>query len=166
MAKLLQNSLYGFFGRIPILNEFKNVFNHEIPAYLVTRIVNNIVEINDEVSAINMSCNINHETLNMLNSTLNTNIKIKYLPVKTNVAVASAVTAYGRIEMMDFKLDDGVIYSDTDSILTTNTLHENFIGKELGQVKDELNGKSMDKCLVLGIKEYGYTYLEEDGSLI
>lgn len=59
MAKLLQNSLYGFFGRMPILNEFKNVWNYEIPIYLVSRIVNNIIEINNEVSAINMSCNMN-----------------------------------------------------------------------------------------------------------
>jgi len=113
-----------------------------------------------------MSCNINHETLGLLNSTLNTDVKPKYLPVKTNVAIASAVTAYARINMMELKLDPGVIYSDTDSIITTTVLQDHLIGKELGQLKDELDGKFIDQCYVLGIKEYGYTYKNDSNQLV
>jgi len=166
IAKLHMNSLYGFYGRNPILNEFLIVKNEEIPFYLVTRIVNDIIEINDELSALMMSCNINHETLNLLNSTFNTNRTTPYLPIKTNVAIASAVTAYARIDMMPLKLDDNVLYSDTDSIITSSIISDSLIGKELGQLKDELDGKFIKECLVLGIKEYGYTYNNDNGDLV
>jgi hypothetical protein len=81
--------------------------------------------------------------------------------VKSNVAIAAAVTAYARIHMIYYKLLPGTVYTDTDSIFTTDTLSENFIGSELGQMKDELNGKVIQEGLFLGLKKYGFWYLDD-----
>ena len=58
--------------------------------------------------------------------------------VKSHVGIASAITAYARIEMMKYKTIPGIIiyYSDTDSIITNKELPTQFVGPELGQVKD------------------------------
>jgi hypothetical protein len=60
--------------------------------------------------------------------------------------------------MMPYINSEGVIYTDTDSIFTTNKLPDNLIGKELGLMKDELNGNVIEKAYFFGIKQYGYTY--------
>jgi len=60
------------------------------------------------------------------------------------------------IETMD------IIYSDTDSIILANTIDDSLIGSELGQMKDELDGKFMNECYVLGMKQYGYHYDSDD----
>jgi hypothetical protein len=59
-------------------------------------------------------------------------------PVRSNVAIAAAITSYARIHMMDLKLNYDVCYSDTDSIFTTHPLPDHLIGPDLGQLKDEL----------------------------
>ena len=45
-------------------------------------------------------------------------------PIKANVAIASAITAYARIHMMLLKLSKSVVYTDTDSIFTTEKLED------------------------------------------
>lgn len=72
--------------------------------------------------------------------------------VNNNVAIAAAITSYSRIHIMDFKLNNDTIYSDTDSIILGNSINSFLIGPELGQMKDELNGEYMTECYVLGIK--------------
>jgi len=81
--------------------------------------------------------------------------------VLSNVAVAAAVTSYARIHMIYYKLLPGTVYTDTDSIFTTDELPEFLIGPGLGQMKDELNGKVIPATLegiFLGLKKYGYWY--------
>jgi hypothetical protein len=39
--------------------------------------------------------------------------------IMSNVAIASAVTAYARIVMIPFKIDPNTLYTDTDSYFTT-----------------------------------------------
>jgi len=165
LAKISMNSFYGFFGRKIEVNEFINVYNKDIPFFLVTRVVKNIIEINDEISGLVVSSNINHDTLSILNSTFKLSKEPNYIPIKTNVAIASAVTAYARMQMMDLKLDENVLYSDTDSIITSQELPPEFLGDELGLLKDELKGEFIKEAYFIGIKEYGYTY-EQDGKLI
>lgn len=62
--------------------------------------------------------------------------------VKTNVAIASAIASYARIEMMKYKTLPGVIvyYTDTDSIFINKELPSHLVGDKLGQMKDELDG--------------------------
>jgi hypothetical protein len=40
------------------------------------------------------------------------------------------------------------------------------VGKELGEMKDELEGMFIDEAYILGIKQYGYTFKNESGKLI
>ena len=63
--------------------------------------------------------------------------KIKY-PIKSNVAIAAAITAYARIKMIPYKLLPGTIYTDTDSIITDLELPEELVSpNELGKLKLE-----------------------------
>ena len=84
----------------------------------------------------------------------------------SNVAIASAVTAYARIHMIQFKNNENCFYTDTDSIFTDKPLDIKFMGKEIGLMKDEMNGIIINKGLFLGIKKYGYQYLDAEGNLI
>ena len=86
--------------------------------------------------------------------------------VKSNVALAAAVTAYARIHMIQFKNNENCFYSDTDSIFTNKPLNIKFMGEEIGLMKDEMNGIIINKGLFLGIKKYGYQYLDAKGNLI
>ena len=78
------------------------------------------------------------------------------------MAIASAVTAYAIIHMIPFKLLPGTVYTDTDSIFTTDKLPDHLLGKELGLMKDELNGTLINEGYFLGIKKYGYQYAENN----
>ena len=66
--------------------------------------------------------------------------------MKSNVAIAAAVTSYARIHMMDYKMKYDCYYSDTDSIFISEKLPNFEIGYDLGQMKDELNGLIIDFC--------------------
>ena len=56
-------------------------------------------------------------------------------------------------------------YSDTDSIFISEELPDYEMGFDLGKMKDELNGLTIDKAIFLGIKEYGYQYTNKDGEI-
>ena len=69
--------------------------------------------------------------------------------------------------MMKFKLSPYVAYSDTDSVFTTDlTEFEGLLSKELGDFKDELNGLTINEAAFLGIKQYGYWYIDKKGNKI
>jgi hypothetical protein len=65
------------------------------------------------------------------------NIKSTNRIVLSNGAIAAAVTAYARIHMIYYKLLPGTVYTDTDSIFTTEELSEHLIGPGLGLMKVE-----------------------------
>lgn len=54
--------------------------------------------------------------------------------------------------MLLIKLGIKLYYTDTDSFFVDKELPEYLIGKELGQLKDELNGGVIKKAYFLGIK--------------
>ena len=69
--------------------------------------------------------------------------------------------------MMPHKLLDCVVYTDTDSFFTTDLKpFLNMISDKLGDFKDELNGLVIDKAIFLGIKQYGYKYVDRDNKSI
>lgn len=80
----------------------------------------------------------------------------KYTIVKSNVAIASAVTAYARTEMIKYKTLNGIniYYSDTDSIITDKPLPTS---NELGGLKNEMlkhGVETISECYFIGPKEY------------
>jgi DNA polymerase type B, organellar and viral len=166
IAKLHLNGLYGYFGRRQDLIETVNVSNNNLHNYFTTRIVKELLKINDKYSTLLLSANINHKVLRNLNMICESNIKPSNKIVMSNVAIAAAVTAYARIHMIYYKLLPGTVYTDTDSIFTTDILPEHLIGSDLGLMKDELNGLTIQEGLFLGLKKYGYWYLDKDGNRI
>jgi hypothetical protein len=61
---------------------------------------------------------------------------------------------------------EGTVYTDTDSIFTTDLLPDHLIGKDIGLMKDELNGLTIKEGYFLGIKKYGYWYLDNNNNKI
>jgi len=59
--------------------------------------------------------------------------------VPSAVHIASAIAAYSRISINEFKNIPGnpCIMSDTDSVVLPKKLNEQFVGKEIGQMKLE-----------------------------
>ena len=152
------NQLYGIFGRKQELIETVNIYNYDLPKIVSTRIIKSIIEINKDISTVLLTKNINHNMLSELNSCLEINLKNVENIVKSNVAIAAAVTSYARVHMIKYKLKDGIYYTDTDSIFTDYDLNPEEIGSDLGLMKDELKGNIIEKAYFLGIKQYGYIY--------
>lgn len=125
IAKMHLNQLYGYFGRSQELIMTKNVNREELEEILQTRIVETIITIKNGSYVALMKGNLNHELIHQLNYTLDlTDYKKFERNVKTNVAIAAAVTAYAQIEMIKYKTLPGydVYYSDTDSIFFNKPL--------------------------------------------
>jgi hypothetical protein len=61
-----------------------------------------------------------------------------------------------QLKMLLASLGIKLFYTDTDSIFIDQKLPDYLIGKELGQLKDELSGGYINKAYFLGIKIYGY----------
>lgn len=95
---------------------------------------------------------------------MNSDYKSYTNTVLSNIAIASAITAYARIHMIPFKLNNDCYYSDTDSIFLGNELSSKEIGDDLGLMKDELNGGNIEEAYFLGIKQYGYSIVSPQES--
>jgi hypothetical protein len=155
------NTLYGYLGRKLTLIETKNVFKKDLSQYYGTHTIFSEIDINKEISTILMSNNLDYDLINEIKEDTGIKLITNFRKVKSNVGIAAAVTSYARIEMIELKmlllkLGIKLYYTDTDSIFTDKPLPEYLIGKELGQLKDELNGGVIKKAYFLGIKKYGY----------
>ena len=166
IAKLLLNSLYGIFGRKLETIKTVTVHNDQLDNYLISHSVKNIIPIDSERTILLLSESINNSLLEELGNELDDTVINFSSSVKSNVAIASAITAYARIKMLPFKILPYTIYTDTDSILTTEKLPDEFIGNELGKMKDEMKGIIINELLVLGCKQYGYYYFDKDGNRV
>jgi hypothetical protein len=150
------NSLYGVFGRSNDLIETRNILKSELLTYSATNIIINIIDISRYKCTILMLKNMDQELVEDLKLNFNTILENDHKKVNSNVAIAAAVTAYARIIMIPYKLDPGVIYTDTDSIFTTHKIDDKLLGKEIGLMKDEMSGTLIQEGYFLGIKQYGY----------
>jgi hypothetical protein len=122
MAKLQLNNLYGYFGRKQINIQTDNIKNDNLNLYILSRIVKSITPINDNYSTILSYTNINHKMLEQLNNELHSDIKGYQSLIKSNVAIAAAVTSYARVVMIPFKIDPNTLCTDTDSIFITKPI--------------------------------------------
>lgn len=174
LAKMLLNQLYGFFGRSRQVIETKIITDLELVDIIQNKLVQTIVKIGYNKNLVLIQCNTKLSLLQDFNEFMDPYFKFDniYKHVKSNVAIASAVTSYGRIEMIKYKTLHHTIpgfelyYSDTDSIFCNMPLPSHMIGNELGLVKDELNGYIICEAYFLGIKKYGYFYINSDNKSV
>ena len=121
--------------------------------------VKSIVTVNKDLKIFLIYSNVDIKLIKQTNSELGINLlDQQHQFVKSHVGIASAITAYARIEMMKYKTIPGIkiYYTDTDSIITNKELPTQFVGPELGQVKDELNGGWIKEAYFFGVKKYAY----------
>lgn len=118
MAKLQLNNLYGYFGRRQVGLTTLNVKNDELINILLTRVVKSITPINADYTTVLTYSNINYTMLKNLKNQFHS-IGSDQNYIMSNVAIATAVTAYARIAMIPFKIDPNTLYTDTDSAFTS-----------------------------------------------
>jgi hypothetical protein len=116
IAKMHLNTLYGYFGRSLNLLETIIVKNNKLNDFTLNHKIKNLYQINDDYS-----CVLTNKDFNVNNF------------IKSKVAIASAVTAYARIEMLKIKVyclknNIKLFYSDTDSIFIDKPLPSKMIG--------------------------------------
>jgi DNA polymerase type B, organellar and viral len=170
IAKLHLNTIYGIFGKTRDILETKIINVKDITKYLVSRVVETIVEIQFDLVILLLKNRRNIESLQ--------NMKNQYFPseksknnltiVKSNVAIASAVTAYARCEMIKYKCTEGVnvYYSDTDSIVTDKPLPTS---NEIGCLKNEMlkhGVEQISEAYFIGPKEYALKIINKKGKEI
>jgi len=146
------NNLYGIFGRS--LQGFKPyIIQKKDAGPLITLLKSKaLTNINDNYSLILTDDSTQAKNLAKLDcQVLSVGSKSNISHTRANVAIAAAITSYARIHMMELKLNYDVCYSDTDSVFTTHPLPSHLIGPELGQLKDELGGATIDKAYFLGL---------------
>ena len=147
IAKLLMNSLYGRFGmidRFPDITIFddKKTFSEFMKD--PNQEVLNTTSLGEKLMVQHRSEDKDQKT--ELYGNLETH--------NTNVAVASAITAYARIHMSQFKNNPDYIlyYTDTDSAYFDKVLPDNLVNsKILGKMKLE---NILDKVIFLAPKMY------------
>jgi hypothetical protein len=152
IAKILLNSLYGRFGMMDNFSEV-NIIHKDYLADFESKFFDVITSRTELEDYFLVEIKNSENILDDENSTHN-----------INVAIASAITAYARIHMSQFKNnpDFNLYYSDTDSIYIDKPLDESFISNTiLGKLKLENICK---KAIFLSPKVY---YLQtEDNKVI
>lgn len=156
IAKLIMNSLYGRFGMNDNFNENIILHKNDYLKFEQKNIdsIKNIIEL-DEYVLIQYRSNIQDDKT-FINSLFETH--------NINIAIASAITAYARIHMSQFKNnhDYNIYYSDTDSIYIDKPLNDKLISKtELGLMKLEY---ICEKAIFIAPKVY--CLLTNEGLLI
>lgn len=108
ICKILMNSLYGKFGMDDLFDTCQIVENENLDKFIGDKTVNDIIEIGD-----NFIVKIERDkTKTYLDNGSETH--------NVNISIASAITAYARIYMSQFKNNPALklFYTDTDSIYT------------------------------------------------
>jgi len=161
IMKLLLNGLYGYFGRDPNTLSAKFITFEQSQTLMKSHKVRDEIHVGEDLYLVVANtipdkslCDINSVNYdNVFNTSLQNN------SIKTNVAISSATTSYGRIIMAPFKTipDNELLYSDTDSVFLTKPLDPKYIDPTiLGMMKDELKGDIIIRCLFLEPKLYYY----------
>jgi DNA polymerase type B, organellar and viral len=138
ISKLLMNSLYGKFGMTDDLAIHKIVNSDKLDKLLETKI--NSTELDEDLFLVSYHENNDNKLVND-----NTEYDI-------SIGVASAITAYSRFQMSQFKnLSNNKMYY-TDSAIMEKPLDESLVGNHLGQMVLE---KEYKEFVSLAPKVYG-----------
>jgi DNA polymerase elongation subunit (family B) len=154
IAKILMNSLYGRFGLNPLLPESQIIDKDMLDDFIDSSEILELLEFDDKLF-------IQYIDENKIKNFNNDKMVGE---INSNIAIASAITAYSRMIMADIKLyclnnNIKILYSDTDSIFTDKPLPDNLIGQGIGQWKLEALCK---EAVFLAPKLYGY--ITKDGN--
>jgi hypothetical protein len=144
IAKILLNSLYGRFGMKDDLGFFSLLTDKEFTSLLKSE------------SSIEEVISFRDKHLVKFKSDLSLDEEIDSPFNNINIAIASAVTAYARIHMSQFKNNSNfpnLYYSDTDSLYFDGPIPDKYISNRLGALK--LEGE-YSKAIFLAPKVYGY----------
>ena len=143
IAKLISNALYGKTAQKPITR--------------LTKIISDNQEIlNIHIKYTNVSTTLIMDDKYLVEYDINPNEDLIKDPllyihlwneamdhIESNdscIQIASAVTSYARILLHDLKMQtNDVIYCDTDSIVTTKPINIDYLGDEIGLLKNELS---------------------------
>ena len=145
MSKLFLNSLYGRFGMKPELTQTEIITVDKLDSYLDHKVLDNITYLDDDYVMVDSSDpntdsdNDFHEMLMNINSNLYSD-KPFLRSANVNVAIASAITAYSRININQYKNLPGnpCYYSDTDSVVLAHPLPAEMVcNHTLGKMKLE-----------------------------
>ena len=134
-AKLLMNSLYGKFGMKSDTTKIEIISIKDLNKYLEKFNTNiaDIIYLEDHiVVTINTNEFIPSSDILYYDSEITNQMDV-------NIAIASAITAYGRIHMSQFKNNPNykLYYSDTDCAVLNTLLPAELVGPGLGQMKLE-----------------------------
>lgn len=138
ICKLIMNSLYGRFAMKPIISKTQLIDKEEFSDFIET----NIIESCDDIDKNNLLI------------TYKPKVEIDgELEYSNSIAIASAITAYARVFMSQFKNNPSfsLLYTDTDSGFFEGELPEELIGSGLGLFKLEAKYKEI---VFLGPKIY------------
>ena len=147
VAKLCLNNLWGKLGQRANLARTK-FLRH--PREMLELLASDTVDVND--------CHIVNEECLCVTYT-NTKGFEKQSP-NTNPIIASYVTTHARLELYNYleKLQDRVLYYDTDSIIYKSApgQYEPPISQHMGGMTDELSGDIITEFVSNGAKTYAY----------
>ena len=152
IAKIIMNSLYGRFGMNDLFTNIEILDINDYPKYeekhLAKDTIIDVIELGNKMLVITKAEGEDSDDNRDHN---------------VNIAIASAITAYARIHMSQFKNNPKykLFYSDTDSIYINKPLPKYLVGNKLGLMKLEY---VINKAIFLAPKVYGL--ITDDGQTI
>lgn len=152
IAKLLMNSLYGKFGmkpqhtRVEMYDTSTKEAVRELYDFLelTGECVQDLIELDNHVIIVHQD----------IDSFVYSEKYDLYHGTEVNIAIASTITAGGRLWMSSLKniRELKLYYSDTDSVIVNKQLHPDLVGPKLGQFKLEY---TINRAVFLAPKVYG-----------
>lgn len=168
IAKLLLNSLYGKFGMKDIMTTAEICDKTRVEQLEKTRIVNKkyMISENKYIVIYQKFLDTNYlELFGEIKVDKTTNDPIKYISFnaspETNIAIAAAVTAYGRMALQEIRNIPkiNIIMMDTDSVLCDSKLPDNLVHEGVGGWKLE---HIVSKAIIVQKKLYYFECQSSD----
>ena len=103
MAKMHLNTLYGIFGRACEMNQTTIIKKDDVDQLFLSLCIKSLIDITPEYYLITYKNNVDPEISKRLDVNFE-GVSEGTVDVSNNVAIASAVTAYARMHMMQFKV--------------------------------------------------------------
>jgi hypothetical protein len=132
ICKLIMNSCYGRFGMAPTLEHVNIINQNQDPKDNMTGRIFHSMQTLDPNLYLVITKEIANEKLNLEKPSENLQI---------STPIAAAITSYARICIHKMKLEAAnkgvLLYSDTDSLMTSEPLPNDLLGNQLGQLKLE-----------------------------